>query len=223
VANPTGTKPSHNKVAAMFALYSNIGVPSRSNPEASPKRTLSVSDEPLCREGAELLASIQPRIQKRLADVQKIPIAVLLWGPAPNNPDPLTEIRLSLRKELRRQHHLAMLSEDLCDLDSSHSLRVQELIQAQEFDLVVSLPVTPGSIAELHDIAVDTRVRAKLLVFVCEDHLGGYSVQSLMAVSTVISMELHTYPRSDLNSITNITMNHVARMRELKYLTMGRY
>src|SRR5438552_16570040 len=116
---------------------------------------------PLTSEAVSLLARIGPRIQGRLAEVNKVPVAVLLWGPGPASTSLLAPIRSELRKLLRESGHAACYSEELCDPHSSSSIRMQQLAQAQEFDLIVSMPCTPGSIGEIHDFAADRRVHSK--------------------------------------------------------------
>lgn len=185
---------------------------------------MTLPDIPLTPEATELLARIRPRLTSGLAEVDKTPVAVLVWGPGISSSSPLAECRLRLRTELRRRGHAAMYSEELCDPGCSFSIRLQQLVQAQAFDLVVSIPCTPGSIAEIHDFSTDRRVHGKTLVFLNREHLGGYSEQSLAAVSTVMSCRIEYYPNeSDVGIIETVTYDEVQKIRELKYLAMGRY
>src|SRR4051812_27065280 len=122
-------------------------------------------DIPLSPEAERLLTRISPLIMEGLEEVNKVPVSVLLWGPGMDSTSPLTAVRANLRSELRRNGHAAFYSEELCDPSSHHSIRVQQLVQAQQFDIVISIPCTPGSIGEVHDFAADRRVTAKMLVF----------------------------------------------------------
>jgi hypothetical protein len=132
---------------------------------------------------------------------------------------PMEDVRPRLRSELRGRGHLAMLSEELWESDSDVSLRLQELIQARNFDLVVSIPATPGAIGEAHDFAAHPAVMCKMLVFVNERHVAGYSEQSLRALSTVLSCQLEYYPDVDNTEIIErITLEQVQRLREMKYM-----
>lgn len=100
----------------------------------------------------------------------------------------------------------------------------QQLVQAQEFDLVVSIPCTPGSIGEVHDFAADRRVNAKLLVFINRQHVSGYASQSLEAISTILSCEIEYYPdETETKIIEERTLLEAQKIREMKYLLAGRY
>jgi hypothetical protein len=110
-------------------------------------------------------------------------------------------------------------SEEITDADSDVSLRVQEFVQAQNFDLVVSIPATPGALAEAHDFASHPLVTCKMIVFVNREHRGGYSDQSLAALSTVLSCQLEYYPNvNETTIIEETTLEQAQRIRELKFI-----
>lgn len=181
-------------------------------------------DITLSPEAASLLSRITPKIHQALNDVSKVPVSVLLWGPGIDSQHPIYPVRAALRTELRKNGHAAFFSEELWDPTSSHSIRIQQLAQAQNFDVVVSIPCTPGSIGEVHDFAADRRIAAKMLVFLNSSYLNGYSPQSLQALSTLISCRIEYYPNeSDTSVIMEVTMDTVQRVRELKYVLAGRY
>ncbi len=185
---------------------------------------MSLPTIPLSPEAQRLFDQIMPRIKEGLAEVDRVPVAVLLWGPGMDSTSPLREVRLHLRAKLREAGHAAFLSEELYDPGLPYPLRVQQINQAKNFDLVVSIPCTPGSIAEVHDFAVDRRVTSKLLVFLNEEHLGGYSPQSLQVLSSIISCQIEYYPNEhETDVIEVIAFDHVVRIRDLKYISMGRY
>jgi hypothetical protein len=107
---------------------------------------------------------------------------------------------------------------------SGDSVRLQQLAQAQEFDLIVSLPSSPGAIAEIHDFAADRRVHAKTLIFINQTHAGGYGPQSLSSISSILSCQLEYYPsEDDCECIKEVTKREVQRVREMKYILMGRF
>jgi hypothetical protein len=181
-------------------------------------------DVPLSPEAERLMAQVLPRIQQGLAAVHRIPVSVLIWGPGLDSTSPLLDVRLQLRSCLRTQGHAAYFSEELCEPGIEHSLRLQQSIQAQEFELIVSIPATPGSIAEVHDVAIDRRVSAKLLVFLNEESFQGYSAQSLQAMNSILGGRITHYPNDrDTAIIEAVTLEHVQKIRELKYLGAGKY
>ena len=177
----------------------------------------------LSPEAIRLSMRILPRIKTRLQEVNRVPVSVLLWGPGIKSSSPLVHLRADIRSKLREKGHACFLSEEIHDPKLPFSARTQELVQAQEFDLVVSIPCTPGSIAEVHDFASDRRVTAKMLVFLNKQHMKGYSAQSLQALSTILTLKIEYYPsEKELSAIQEITFEHVQRIREMKYLIGGR-
>lgn len=185
---------------------------------------MNMPDTPLSEEAAALLNLLKPKIKDRLTEIKKLPIAVLLWGPEiiPNNP--LADVRQNLCVKLREEGHAAVYSEEICDHNSAYSIRLQQLAQAQEFDLIVSMPGSHGAIGEIHDFAADKRVNAKLLVFLNEQHLSGYSPQSLKAIETILSCHLEYYPSENQTEIIERrTLEEAQKIRELKYILAGRY
>jgi hypothetical protein len=181
-------------------------------------------DIPLSSDAERLLERLRPRIRSHLDDVEKVAVSVLLWGPGLNDNSALGTLRRELRTKLRQQGHAAAYSEELCDPQSPYSIRLQQLAQAQEFDLIVSLPCTPGSIAEVHDFASDRRISAKILLFLNRAFLEGYSAQSLEAISTLVSCRIEYYlDESDFQTIEDVAMREVQRIREMRYILDGRF
>lgn len=179
---------------------------------------------PLSPEATDLLNRIMPRIQERLAEVNRMPVSVLLWGPGIDSDSPLAAVRAELRARLREMGHAAFFSEELYDSSKPESPRLQQLAQAQEFDLIVSTPCTPGSIGEIHDFAADRRVHAKILIFLNEQHLSGYSAQSLATLESIVSCKIEYYPHDgDCERIIEISCDNAQRIREIKYILAGRY
>lgn len=180
------------------------------------------SDIPLSPNAQKLLDRIAPKIDRELQKIKKIPVSVLIWGPNPLSDSAIAKTRVALRAELRSLGHLAVFSEEIITEDAI-SLRMQQLAHAQQFDLIVSIPYTPGSIGEIHDFASDSRVNSKLLVCLNSEFMGGYSNQSLMSLRSVLTYEIITYNgHEELSIIHNLVIEHVHRIREIKYFNEGR-
>lgn len=174
-------------------------------------------------EAKELLNRIMPKLQEKEDAVKKIPVSVLIWGPSPCSDSDIGKTRIMMRDRLQQEGHLALFSEELCSGDSELSLRVQQLVQAEEFDVIISIPVTPGSIAEIHDFTNDTRVNKKIIVFLNEEFNDGYSNQSLFAMSSILSCEIIYYKGfSDVDKIILIALETIQKVREFKYIFSGR-
>lgn len=63
-------------------------------------------------------------------------------------------------------------------VEFSASLRIRELLQARRADFIVTLYSSPGSIAEVHDIAAV--LGTKMLIFVDSRHREGYGGSGLL-------------------------------------------
>ena len=177
----------------------------------------------LSPEAKALLEKMMPYYYKKLNEIKKIPISVLIWGPTPSSSSVIGEMRKKLRRELRIEGNLAMFSEELCDEKSDYSIRLQQLIQAEQFDLIISIPESFGSIAEIHDFTADTRVNKKILIFLNEEFAEGYSTKSLYTMSSLISSEIVLYRNDNLEKILEVSLNTVNKIKEYKYILGGRF
>ena len=148
---------------------------------------------------------------------------MLIWGPAPDSQSPIGLIRKELRQLLREKGNLAMFSEEICDPNIDFSIRLQQLIQAEQYDLIISIPETPGSIGEIHDFANDIRINKKILIFLDENFSKGYSAKSLHSISCLLSSEIVTYSQECIGTILSYSLNTVNKIREYKYITGGRF
>ena len=180
-------------------------------------------EEELSEEAKNLYKQLKPQYDKKLSEIKKIPVSVLIWGPSTESTSEIGKIRKQLRSILRQEGNLAMFSEELCDINCDFSVRIQQLVQAEQYDIVISIPESPGSIGEIHDFAVDTRVNKKFIIFLNEDFSSGYSFNSLISISSAVSAEIILYSNNTLESIITNSLNIVNKMREYIYLTQGRY
>ena len=107
--------------------------------------------------------------QRRLAAVQRIqtlPVAVLIWGPDPVSGTPIADVRSSLKQELVARGHHARFSDELIDSSLSLSISAQQVTHAEAFDIVFSLPDSPGSIAKIHDFARVPTISPRIVAFI---------------------------------------------------------
>lgn len=177
----------------------------------------------ICPEARELWDKIKPRLAEKEKEVRRIPVSILIWGPSPEGDSKISILRRDLRSILRQDGHLAVFSEEIYDDTSDITLRTQQLLQAEQFDIIISIPDSPGSIAEIHDFTGDTRINKKIVVFLNKQHCIGYSGQSLIAISNVLSCEIIFYENEDDREFIIITSrNIISQIREYKYLFGGR-
>ena len=107
--------------------------------------------------------------------------------------------------------------------DSDMSIRAQQLAQVVGFDLTVSLPASPGSIAELHDLASVDGVSHKIVVFLDSRHREGYSQRSLTGASSNFTPRLVYYEEGKFPKCVFDEVVHLLRgIQEHAYMTRRR-
>ena len=168
---------------------------------------------------ARLKSAIDRIRRDALARIDRVPVAALVWGPSPTSSDPVALTRVKLRDELRKRGHIADFSEDLIDPKSRRSPFAQQLAQAEAYDVIFSIAGSYGSIAELHDFARIPGVSHKLLAFIDEAHMAGYSGSTLLASQTTASCILETYDHTKLpEAVVDPALEQVYRLQEMYYL-----
>ena len=179
---------------------------------------------PIQPEAQTLFERIQHRVREEIDRSKKIPVAILLWGPSLSDTSEIALLRKKLHSELTSRGHLAQFSEDLIVKSEDISVKTQQLIHAQQFDLVISMPCSPGSISELHDFISDNRVNRKLLIFLNEQFDLGYSFQSILATCTTLTYRTIPYNGyEDLELIEKNVLQEAQKIREVKYFNQGRW
>lgn len=162
---------------------------------------------------------------KRLAilqEVERLPIAVLIWGPSPDTDTPAAHARVCLRDSLIDNGHLAQFSEELIDPSSPHGIQIQQLSHLEAHDVVFSIPDSPGSIAEIHDFAKLPRLSHKIIVFLNQAWNDGYSNRTLIELQSRITSAVELYDPVDLpNCLIATALKRVRELQEIYYL-LGR-
>ncbi|MCL2704162.1 MAG: hypothetical protein FWE91_11230 [Defluviitaleaceae bacterium] len=180
-------------------------------------------DEHLTDEAKALFNQMIPKYKERLRQIKDMPVSILIWGPSPGSHSPIGQLRKDLRRILRENGNLAMFSEELCIPGDIYSVRLQQLVQAEQYDLIISMPESPGSIGEIHDFAADRRVNGKILVFVNEEYSSGYSAHSLVSMSCIYGIHIIQYKAEDLSVVVRESLNNVNKIKEYKYMLSGRF
>jgi hypothetical protein len=162
---------------------------------------------------------VERRRVKALQRIESIPISVLIWGPDPGSGSAFAHARLRLREELLRRGHLVSFSEDLVDLGSPRSILAQQVAQAEAYDIVFSIPASPGSVAELHDFARIPLLSRKLAAFLNREWDRGYSNRSLIQAKATLACQIHIYDPTQLpECIVDQALEVVGRLQELRYM-----
>lgn len=179
------------------------------------------------REGAlnsDFTEMIENRLVESLARITRNPVAALIWGPAPQSGTPVANARIQLQDELTKLGHLARFSEELIDPTSKHSIFAQQVAQAEAYDIVFSIPSSPGSIAEIHDFARIPQLSHKIVAFVNVDWDSGYSNKSLLQAQSNFTCQIKPYSPSELpNCIIDTSIDLVRRLQECFYVNGRRF
>lgn len=139
--------------------------------------------------------------QRRLAALNKIssvPISALIWGPDPKGDTKVSECRRKLKEELSKFNVYACFSEELFDPTIEYSNLAQQVAQVEAFDIVLSIPDSPGSIAEIHDFALVPGLSSKIITFLNKKWNDGYSNQTLINLKSTISCQIQVYDENKL-------------------------
>ena len=167
---------------------------------------------------------VERRRLEALSRIQRLPIAALIWGPSPTAGTSVAQARSILRDTLLSNGHLARYSEELVDPNSPLSILIQQVAQAEVYDIVFSIPDSPGSIAEIHDFARIPGLSHKIVAFLNSDWNDGYANQSLVQLQSTTTCQVQLYQPSALpQCIIDPALTLVRRLQELYYLTGRRF
>ena len=167
---------------------------------------------------------VEKRRREALSRIRRIPIAGLIWGPSPDSGTAVANARQILRETLLNDGHLARFSEELLDPSSDLSVFAQQVAQAEAFDVVFSIPDSPGSIAEIHDFAKIPWLSHKVIAFLDSDWNDGYSNKSLIQLQSVATCQVQLYQAAGLpHCIVEPSLKLVRRLQELYYVAGRRF
>lgn len=166
---------------------------------------------------------LKSKIERSLMSIRSIPISVLIWGPNPFSKTPVAKCRLALRESLEKLGHLCYFSEELFKPGAEFSLLAQQVAQVENFDLVVSIPESPGSIAEIHDFAIIPNVGNKILTFLDSRWDNGYSNTTLAERDSFTGPKIVPYDESMLpDPVLKRSLQEVQRLQEMMYILKRR-
>ncbi len=162
---------------------------------------------------------VESKRKAALSRVDRIPIAALIWGPCPDSGTCVAEARVELKAALIDKGYVAHFSEELFDSTCAHSNLVQQAAQAEAYDIVFSIPDSPGSIAEIHDFARLPEISHKVIAFLNNAWNDGYSNRSLLELQTYSTCKIQLYDAINLpDCVVNAALDITYRLQELFYL-----
>ena len=163
----------------------------------------------------------QIEIRRKLAleNIRKIPIACLIWGPNENAGTPTANCRKKLKDTLCELGHYACYSEELYDSTCDVSNLLQQVAQAEAFDIVFSIPDSPGSIAEIHQLARVPYIGPKIVAFLDSKWNDGFSNRALIDIQSPATCWVYPYESTKLlNTVIGVATDFVKRLQEAQYL-----
>jgi hypothetical protein len=179
---------------------------------------------PLGGGAKEFLKEVDRRRVEALARIERVPIAALIWGPAPKGRTKVALARQLVRDTLVRKGHLAQFSEELVDPVSSHSIQAQQLAQVEAYDVVFSIPDSAGSIAEIHDFSKTPWLSHKIVTFLDKRWNDGYANRSLIEIQSVATCSIVLYDKNDLPTfVVNNCLQTIRRLQEIYYFLGRRF
>lgn len=113
-------------------------------------------------------------------------LSVLVWGPGKQGDKDFYRKRVQIRDKLKELGHKAEFSEDILTPSvieaGGINLSVAELLQAREYEYIVTIMSSPGSIGEVHDFCHMPKIAHKMMICINEEHLSGYSAQGVLRI-----------------------------------------
>lgn len=113
-------------------------------------------------------------------------LSVLVWGPVEQGDKDLYRKRILIRDKLKELGHKAEFSEDILTPSvieaGGLNLSVAELLQAREYEYIIIIMGSPGSIGEVHDFGHMSEIAHKMTICINEEYLSGYSAQGVLRI-----------------------------------------
>ncbi|MFC5394036.1 hypothetical protein [Bosea vestrisii] len=164
-----------------------------------------------------------------IAVIDAIKLKILVFGPQVHTPSELEREakfqnkRIEIREKLEVLGHTVKYAEDLVDPNlggPTGNAVFQELIIMKEYDLIVTLVESPGSIVEATMISTRPNLAAKALLFQDSAYAGGL-VRSACdnAVDIGAHFQEFDYPRDlDECHLYGKVLKRVSQIQKMKFL-----
>jgi hypothetical protein len=163
------------------------------------------------------------------ASIDPVLLKILVFGPqvvtlsSDERTRNLQNKRIEIRQALEVAGHYVKYAEDLVDptlTGPSANPVIQELVLMGEYDLIVTLVGSPGTIVEASIISVKPLLARKSALYLDNDHIDGLAGQACrLAESMGAHFQTYLYPRdlTDCHLLTHVT-ERAAAFQLMKYL-----
>lgn len=116
---------------------------------------------------------------------RKEKLNILIFGPGPSGGS-IYKKRCEIKDKINELGHSAHFGEDVCTPDilqsSGLNLSVAEYIAVKQYDYIVCLMVSPGSIGEVHDFARDPKIAHKMTICIDLKHKDSYGAKGVIRI-----------------------------------------
>ena len=161
--------------------------------------------------------------------VDAIKLKILVFGPQVHTPSSdertarLQNKRREIRGKLEDAGHHVKYAEDLVDPDltgAAGNAFFQELVIMREYDLIVTIVDSPGSIAEAAVIACKPDLAQKSSLFLDSAYSGGLVGQACKNAEDIgAHFQPYEYPRDlDECHLLGYVMDRVSKIQKMKFL-----
>lgn len=169
-------------------------------------------------------------IGSRVLDaISSIRLKILVFGPQVHTPS--TELRTAklqskraqIRAKLEECGHHVKYAEELVDpslAGPAGNALFQELVIMEEYDLIVNIVDSPGSIVEATAIALRPRLASKSSLFLDRGYEGGLVGQACKNAADIgAHYQSYLYPKDlDECNLMGFVLNRVGKIQKMKYL-----
>lgn len=156
--------------------------------------------------------------------ISSIALQILVFGPQVKNlsADPRTQLlqlkRMQIRGELEKCGHIVKYGEELIDLtlpEPMNNAFLQESLIMKEYDLIVTIVDSPGSICEASTIALKPELATKSSLFIDETYVLGLT-GSMCRIAQTIGAELTTFKYPEDLKLCNLLGSVKKKVREVQ-------
>lgn len=144
--------------------------------------------------------------QALIAEIKKIPLRILVWGPGTASPNPVATKRVQIRDALLAEGFVAVFSEIWATAEPVLSQKTNELTQALTAHLIIILiEDSPGALAEMHDFSSHQDIVRIMYVMCPRRYESGYSAQGAGKVLDLAYGNVYWYEDGEITDCKVLT------------------
>lgn len=184
----------------------------------------------LQRYNSALVEILPEEVQILIANaVHAISLKILVFGPQVHTPSPhertakLQAKRIDIRARLEIDGHFVRYAEDLVDPmvgDPAGNAFFQEILIMGEYDLIVTIVDSPGSIVEATTIALSPQLAQKASLFLDSEYKEGMVGAACRNAEDIgAHFQTYSYPHDlDECHLLGHVVTRVRKIQKIKYL-----